>query len=230
MAYHGANMAMPSWLTAMNELSNHDHSRFLTRTNHRVGRTNSLGPEAANHDVNLAVFMEAVMIQMTWPGAPTVYYGDEAGVCGFTDPDNRRTYPWGRENQKLIDFHREIIRIHMKNPEFKTGSTKWLGSDYNFIAYGRFTKRQHSAVFINNNDHEVTKEVSVWELGVPMNGTMKRLILTGEKGFDIREEEIAVTAGRVRVTMPKTSAMILQHVDSEERYWEKQKTHISFFY
>ena len=51
-----------------------------------------------------------------------------------------------------------------------------------------------------------------------------------EKGFDIREEEIAVTAGRVRVTMPKTSAMILQHVDSEERYWEKQKTHRSFFY
>lgn len=230
MAYHGANMAMPSWLTAMNELSNHDHSRFLTRTNHRVGRTNSLGPEAANHDVNLAVFMEAVMMQMTWPGVPTVYYGDEAGVCGFTDPDNRRTYPWGRENQKLIDFHREIIRIHTKNPEFKTGSTKWLGSDYNFIAYGRFTKRQHSAVFINNNDHEVTKEISVWELGVPMNGTMKRLILTGEKGFDIREEEIAVTAGRVRVTMPKTSAMMLQHVDSEERYWEKQKTHRSFFY
>lgn len=70
----------------------------------------------------------------------------------------------------------------------------------------------------------------MWELGVPMNGTMKRLILTGEKGFDIREEEIAVTAGRVRVTMPKTSAMILQHVDSEERYWEKQKTHRSFFY
>ena len=71
-------MAMPSWLTAMNELSNHDHSRFLTRTNRRVGRTNSLGAEAANHDVKKAVLLEAVVMQMTWPGAPTVYYGDEA--------------------------------------------------------------------------------------------------------------------------------------------------------
>ena len=46
-------------------------------------------------NVNVAVMREAVVMQMTWPGAPTVYYGDEAGVCGFTDPDNRRTYPWG---------------------------------------------------------------------------------------------------------------------------------------
>ena len=38
MHYHTASMAMPSWQCAMNELSNHDHSRFLTRTNHRVGR------------------------------------------------------------------------------------------------------------------------------------------------------------------------------------------------
>ena len=43
---------------------------------------------------------EAVTVQMTWVGAPTVYYGDEAGVCGFTDPDNRRTYPWGRRNKR----------------------------------------------------------------------------------------------------------------------------------
>ena len=48
---------------------------------------------------NPAVMREGVVVQMTWPGAPTVYYGDEAGVCGFTDPDNRRTYPWGHEDQ-----------------------------------------------------------------------------------------------------------------------------------
>ena len=81
-------------MTAMNELSNHDHSRFLTRTNHKVGRVAHLGSEAAGQDINKAVFREAVVMQMTWPGAPTIYYGDEAGLCGFTDPDNRRTYPW----------------------------------------------------------------------------------------------------------------------------------------
>ncbi len=75
----------------MNELSNHDHSRFLTRTNHHVGRVEHLGSNAASENVRPEVMREGVVMQMTWPGAPTVYYGDEAGVCGFTDPDNRRT-------------------------------------------------------------------------------------------------------------------------------------------
>ena len=81
----------PSILCSMNELSNHDHSRFLTRTNHKAGRAEKLGTRAAEEGVNKGVLREAVVMQMTWPGAPTIYYGDEAGLCGFTDPDNRRT-------------------------------------------------------------------------------------------------------------------------------------------
>ena len=119
ICHHMSNMMTPSLQVSMNELSNHDHSRFLTRTNHRVGRVQELGAEAANENVNVAVMREAVVMQMTWPGAPTVYYGDEAGVCGFTDPDNRRTYPWGHEDQELIAFHREMIRIHKRYPVFR---------------------------------------------------------------------------------------------------------------
>lgn len=51
-------------------------------------------------------------MQMTWPGAPTVYYGDEAGMVGWTDPDNRRSYPWGKQDWELIEFHKDMIRIH----------------------------------------------------------------------------------------------------------------------
>ena len=89
----------PSLMCAMNELSNHDHSRFLTRTNRMIGRISTLGSGAAAAGINKGVFREAVTIQMTWPGAPTVYYADEAGQVGWTDPDNRRTYPWGHEDQ-----------------------------------------------------------------------------------------------------------------------------------
>ena len=96
----------------------HDHSRFLTRTNQTVGRTASMGAEAANQNVNKGIMRAAVMIQMTWPGAPTLYYGDEAGLCGWTDPDNRRTYPWGREDQNLIQYHRDIIAIHKEEEAF----------------------------------------------------------------------------------------------------------------
>ena len=81
---------------------------------------------------------EAVVMQMTWVGAPTIYYGDEAGVCGFTDPDNRRTYPWGREDHELIAFHKEAIRIHKEHPALRTGSLKILGGEENVLAYARF--------------------------------------------------------------------------------------------
>ena len=134
-----ARMGGQSYSISMNELSNHDHSRFLTRTNHIVGRVDKLGSEVANQNVNKFVFMEAVIIQMTWPGAPTVYYGDEAGVCGFTDPDNRRTYPWGHEDKELIDFHKAAIKMHKENEVLRTGSYKQLYSAHNVIAYGRFT-------------------------------------------------------------------------------------------
>lgn len=229
MKYNSANLAMPSWYTAMNELSNHDHSRFLTRTNHKVGRTNNLGPEAANQGVNKAVLRQAVIMQMTWPGAPTVYYGDEAGLCGFTDPDNRRTYPWGREDHQLIEFHRAVIRMHRDNPEFKKGSLKWLWTDPGFIAYGRFTASHHSAVFVNSADKEVTKEIPVWELGIPKQAELTSLIFTNEKGFHTEPVKYEVDAGKVRVTMPKASAMVLQYADEMEPLLERQKVKKSFW-
>ncbi len=219
MHYNGANMAMPSLYMAMNELSNHDHSRFLTRTNHFVGRTNSHGPEAANNNVNKAVLREAVVIQMTWPGAPTVYYCDEAGVTGFTDPDNRRTYPWGREDKELIRFHKDMIAIHKKNREFLTGSLKYMEGEHNVIGYGRFNKEGQSAILINNNDYEITKELSVWYLGTPKTGTMKRLILTTWEGYTTEEAEYPIVSGRVKVTMPPTSAIVLKHrAEGEKKF------------
>jgi alpha-glucosidase len=60
-------------------------------------------------------------------------------VCGFTDPDNRRTYPWGHEDKELIDFHKAAIKMHKENEVLRTGSYKQLYSAHNVIAYGRFT-------------------------------------------------------------------------------------------
>lgn len=211
MRHHSASFTMPSLLVAMNELSNHDHSRFLTRTNHKVGRTNTLGPEAANEGINKAVMREAVVIQMTWPGAPTIYYGDEAGVCGFTDPDNRRTYPWGHEDQELINFHKDIIKIHKAHKEFLTGSLKYMEAEYNVIGYGRFTRQAQSVILINNNDHEIIKELSVWYLGIPKECMIKQLLLTTADGYTTEEREYPVISGKVTVTLPATSAIILHY-------------------
>lgn len=216
MKHHGASFTSPSLLTAMNELSNHDHSRFLTRTNNRIGRTSTLGAEAADIGVNKAVMREAVVIQMTWPGAPTVYYGDEAGLCGFTDPDNRRTYPWGNEDKELIEFHKDVIRIHKQNKEFLTGSLKYLDADYNVIGYGRFTSEQQSVILINNNGYEIAKEISIWYLGIPKECVLKSLMLTDVDGYTTESKEYPVISGKVKITLPPTSAIILQHIAKKE--------------
>lgn len=227
MRHHMASFTTPSLQIAMNELSNHDHSRFLTRTNKRVGRTNTLGPEAANQNVNKAVLREAVVIQMTWPGAPTIYYGDEAGLCGFTDPDNRRTYPWGREDHDLIRFHKEMIRIHKESPEILTGSLKYIDGDYNILGYGRFNKEEQTVVMVNNNDYEVTREVSVWHLGIPRESVMKRLMLTTADGFNTDLQEYTVTSGKIKVTLPKTSAIVLKHSIKEKKEEKTEQAEFS---
>lgn len=208
--HHMSNMLTPSLQTAMNELSNHDHSRFLTRTNHRVGRVGDLGPEAAEEYVNKAVMREAVVMQMTWVGAPTVYYGDEAGVCGFTDPDNRRTYPWGREDQKMIDFHREMIRIHRSYSAFRTGSIKMLAWSENVLAYARFNGREQCVVIIHNGDKVKEVRIPVWPAEIPRRGTMRRLLYTWDDDYTMEHEEYLIKEGIVAVNMNAHSALVLK--------------------
>lgn len=216
MRHHCGNFAMPSWQVAMNELSNHDHSRFLTRTNHKVGRTNTLGPQAAEQGVNKAVFREAVVMQMTWMGAPTIYYGDEAGLCGFTDPDNRRTYPWGREDQELISFHKDIIRLRRENDELRCGSIKQVAGDYNFLAYGRFHSKGQCLIAVNNDSKPVTKELRVWDLGIPKTGTMKTLLITDADGYRLEDREYEIKSGKIQIELPATCAVILKYADESK--------------
>lgn len=212
MQYHMASFYAPSLMTAMNELSNHDHSRFLTRTNHKVGRVAHLGSEAAEHEINKAVFREAVVMQMTWPGAPTIYYGDEAGLCGFTDPDNRRTYPWGREDRELIQFHKDMIAIHKENRELIEGSLKFLANDYQLLCYGRFTDRAKTVVAVNNSDQTKMVELSVWELGISRSreAHFKQLIVTGDFGYSLIKKIHVCKGGVVRMRVPSHGAMVIR--------------------
>lgn len=212
MHHNMSRMGGQAVAISMNELSNHDHSRFLTRTNHRVGRTASVGAEAANEGVNKAVFMEAVIIQMTWPGAPTIYYGDEAGVCGWTDPDNRRTYPWGSEDQELIAFHKAAIAMHKSQEVLKTGSYKPLVGEYNLIAYGRFNQKDAVVVIVNNSEDERRVRVPVWELGITDKDEMEQIFVTFDGGFGEEQLWYTVNGGWLDIGLRKTSAVVLKRV------------------
>ena len=210
MRHFMASMLTPSLQVAMNELSNHDHSRFLTRTNHIVGRIDSKGSKAAEEGVNKAVMREAVVVQMTWVGAPTIYYGDEAGLCGFTDPDSRRTFPWGQEDLELLEFHKEMIRIHKEEKPLRKGSVKMLCAGQNLLAYGRFQGEEQIVVVVNNSKELREVVVPVWLAGVPKKGRMKRLIYSYEQGYTTDYDEYIVEHGEIVLNMGRHSAIVLK--------------------
>lgn len=212
MRHYMTSFMTSSLLCSMNQLSNHDHSRFLTRTNHKAGRVEYLGAATAEEGVDYRVMREAVLIQMTWPGAPTVYYGDEVGLCGFTDPDNRRTYPWGHENRELLDFYRDLIWIHKGNEAFCTGSFRFLDSSDQFLCYARFNRKQQFIIIVNNDDAEKTTQLRVVGAGVPEEGMMRRVIVTTENGYSLMPQYYPIKKGNIFVSMQKKSAVILERI------------------
>ena len=207
--------AMPSqpvWIS-MNQLSNHDHSRFLTRTSGRTGRLGPMKSADAAKGIRKAVFMQAVAVLMTWPGMPTLYYGDEAGLCGFTDPDNRRTYPWGREDRRLLSFHKDIIRLHKAYPCLKYGSLKPLYGKDGVIAYARFDSSGALLTVVNTQDGEARVSIGAFYGGFPMEGFSRRVFMTWGKGrrafYKTDPKTYPLKKGILTLTLPPQSALLI---------------------
>ena len=207
---HCMTMFMTSSLyCAMNQLSNHDHSRFLTRTNHKAGRVAELGSEAAAEGISFPVMREAVLMQMTWPGAPTLYYGDEAGVVGFTDPDNRRTYPWGDADYSLIDFHRDMIYLHKFHEALKKGSFCFLKSGNGYTSYARFTKTEKLVIVVSASDKDQDVVIPVWKAEIERDSVMEQIFVTNHLGYSIMPEDHQVVAGELKLHLGPNEALIL---------------------
>jgi alpha-glucosidase len=224
ITHNMSTMLTPSLQVAMNELSNHDHSRFLTRTNGKVGRIDTLGHQAAHEGINYGVMREGVVFQMTWVGAPTIYYGDEAGLCGFTDPDNRRTYPWGFENRDLIDFHKIMIRIRKESSAIRTGSLRILTHDVGRLSYVRFNQKEQVVVALNNTEKVKKLTIPVWIGELPMEGVMKRVMYSYEDGYVAEPEKVVIKDGEVILSMGAYSAVVLKsatHKDFENNFWRE---------
>ncbi len=218
MRYHMASFYTPSLQCAMNELDNHDHSRFLTRTNHYVGRVGHLGSEAAAININPAVLRSAVLLQMTYVGAPTLYYGDEAGVVGFTDPDNRRTYPWGREDQDLLAFYKKAIALHKTYRTLTTGSLKDLKSGYHNVVYGRFTEDDQFIVAVNSSDEVQKLEIPAWEIGIERTKTveMTTLLSTWKEGYEDEPRVYPVKAGILNLELRPFETVVLRKTKDQK--------------
>jgi glycosidase len=96
----------------------------------------------------------AVVIQMTFEGVPYVYYGDEAGLCGGLDPDNRRTYPWKEEDEDMIEFYKEAISTRRKYDTLIHGETKFIDvKNDDVFSFIRYSEEEKILVMINRNEN-----------------------------------------------------------------------------
>lgn len=103
---------------------------MLILGNHDTERIGTLLPDRAARRT-------AAFLQFALPGAPTVYYGDEAGLCGGRDPMNRLPFPWGHEDAELQALYRELAAMKRANPALRTGDIRFLEAADGVVRFTR---------------------------------------------------------------------------------------------
>lgn len=130
------NYPRENFYANMNLLGNHDTERILTVLKE-----------------NLNKLKLAICLQMTLPGVPLIYYGDEAGLLGNKDPENRKTYPWGRENKETLNYY-IFFGNFRKNEEVLRKGDFYIFKDTpeDIIAFKRVYKEKEMMILVNRSD------------------------------------------------------------------------------
>lgn len=150
-----------AWHSAMNFLGTHDTPRILTLL--------GVGGDGKDHDKDWrAAFRMSgeqrqrgkarlrlgALVLFAFPGSPTIYYGDEAGMEGFEDPFNRGTYPWGREDEELLAWYTALGAARGALPALREGELAWVEARGRLLAFQRGGGRQAVLAAVNAGDGE----------------------------------------------------------------------------
>ena len=211
------NFSDISYLTAFNALSHRDTSRFLTRTNQLLGSVKNRTQEQAEKDINFQVYKQAVMMMMTWPGCPAIYYGDEAGICGWSGVDSRRTYPWDREIYELIQYHQNLIQLRKSFTCLRQGSFLFLYGNSTVIAYARWLEEEVAVIVITRGMEMKEVKLPVWLAQVRNGSHMKEIFVLDppleseehEEQVKKQVETFVVEKGTIQVQMPPLGGKII---------------------
>ncbi|MDR0435149.1 MAG: 4-alpha-glucanotransferase [Gracilibacteraceae bacterium] len=162
------NYPRENFYAAMNLLGSHDRERVLTVLSGidisalAAEEKEFFRLEGERRDLALRRLRALVLVQMTFPGVPCVYYGDEAGMEGLGDPYNRGAFPWGQEEAGLGEFYRRVISWRREYGALTDGDfcpRLWPGGVY---GYSRGDREGRIYVAVNP-DSQNAKTVDLWE-------------------------------------------------------------------
>lgn len=142
-------------LCNMNLLGTHDTPRILTAlVDHFTGTRQEYAERKlseSQREQAKKLLLMASFLQYVLPGAPSIYYGDEAGLEGYTDPFNRRTFPWGKEDGDLLSHYRQLGELR-KNHILKLGDIRFFLAHGHTLGFCRTYQRQTLKIYVNQSD------------------------------------------------------------------------------
>jgi glycosidase len=113
---------------------------------------------------------------LTMRGTPQIYYGDEIGISGGEDPDNRKDFPGGfpgdkrsafiasgrtKTESKLFDSIKKVSQLRQKTPQLRGGEMKFLYEDQNLAVYLRSKDGKYAIVALNNSNNTLKQKLTV---------------------------------------------------------------------
>jgi len=196
-----------AYYSLMNLLDSHDTERLLWTLTPGAETTADKELNAANLAAGKARMRLASLIQFTLPGAPTVYYGDEVGMTGDDDPDDRRTYPWadlgGSPDMTLFAHYQSLASLRERVPALTDGDFRVLLSDdeADVAAYGRRTASDAAIVVLNRSG-------SAQEVRVPLAGYLRDGVAFSA-GYPSGGPSATSAGGELVVTVPSLAGIVL---------------------
>lgn len=137
-------------------------------------------------------------LQFTYAGAPTIYYGDEIGMTGADDPDDRRAFTWGKGSKELVTWYAKLADIRSQYSALRTGSVEPIDvNDDAIMGYVRSDDNDIITVLGNNADS--AKEITV---SIGTNATSKITDIVSGTSYDVKD-------GKVKVNIPAYRGVIL---------------------
>lgn len=208
----------------MNLLGSHDVERVLTLLGEAPSCENVPTSKQAKFKLDTAHLKlakqrlkVAIAWQMTMPGVPSIYYGDEVGAQGYRDPYNRGTFPWSHIDEDLHAYTKKLIALRQKLPALQTGYYEPIYAQGDVLAYFR-TSKLHEDKFADELDACIL-------IALNRNSKTEQMITVNTHGFcngklqAINSAEILqIIDNQVQIKLAPLEAKIFKPVAETKTY------------